>query len=81
MDGMSREENTMEELNNVVVDEVIEEVVAEPTKPSVGNALVKVALIVGTGLGLYGLGKWVKGKVKAHKAKKAAEEFVEDDED
>lgn len=80
MDGMSKEENTMEELNNVVVDEVIEEVVAEPTKPSVGNVLVKGALIAGAAFGVYKGVKWVKGKIKAHKAKKAAED-VEDTEE
>lgn len=81
MDGMSREENTMEELNNVVVDEVIEEVAVEPVKSTTGSKLVKGALIAGAAFGVYKGVKWIVKKVKAHKAKKAEVETEETEEE
>lgn len=70
----------MENLENLAVEEVIEEVVVEPTKPSVGSKLVKGAVVAAAAFGVYKGVKWVVGKVKAHKAKKTAED-VEDTEE
>ena len=80
MDVKSGGENTMENLENVLVEEVTENVAVEPT-PKGGNKLVKGALIAGAAFGIWQGGKWIVKKIRARKAKNAAnveEETVEE---